>query len=403
MPNYFYKAKSQTGEEKTGILEAKDEYELARILREKGLILIKADLEKKKISFHFSISFGKIPLAEKMFFTRNLQVMISAGISLPRAISSLARQVKNKKFKSVLENISQEITKGKKFSEAISKFPEVFNEFYQSMVKVGEETGSFEEALKVLARQMEKENEIRSRIIGASIYPAVILLAMIGIGILMLVLVIPKIIEVFRALDLKLPPTTRFVISMAEFFIKNGYFIIGILAIFIFLFYRIAKTKKGKKFFDNLTLKTPIISGLVQKINTATTARNLSSLLSAGVSLPRALEITGNTLGNSLYKEILFLASEKVIKGEKLSFFLKPYSRFYPETLIQMIEVGEETGETVTVLVKLAEFYEEEVSNTMKNLVSIIEPILMIIIGTAVGFFAVAMFQPIYSMMEAIK
>ena len=403
MPKYFYKAKSKTGEEKSGILEAQDEYHLARILREEGLILIKAEIEKKKRSYHYSLSLGKISLAEKMFFTRNLQVMVSAGVSLPRAISSLAKQVKSKNFKEILEKISQDITKGKKLSESISQFPQVFNDFYQNMIKVAEETGNLEEVLGILARQIEKENEIKSRIIGASIYPVVILLAMLGIGILMLVMVIPKIIETFKTLEVKLPPATRFVVGLTELLTQKGHIIIVVFFISFFLFYKIVKTKKGKKILDKIFLKIPIISGLIQKINTATAARNLSSLLSSGISLPRALEITGNTLGNSLYKESLLSAAERIVKGEKLSLFLKSYLKIYPGTFVQMIEVGEETGETTTVLMKLAEFYEEEVSNVTKNLVSVIEPILMVIIGAAVGFFAVSMFQPIYSMMEAIK
>lgn len=403
MPKYFYKAKSKTGEEKSGVLEAQDEYHLARILREDGLILIKVEAEKKKRTNRPFLSLGKISLAEKMFFTRNLQVMVSAGVSLPRAISSLAKQVKSKNFKDILEKISQDITKGKKLSESISQFPQVFNEFYQNMIKVAEEAGNLEEVLGILARQIEKENEIKSRIIGASIYPAVILLTMTGIGILMLILVVPKLIEAFKSLELELPPTTRFVVGLTELLMQKGHIIIVVFFILFFLLYKIVKTKKGKKFLDKIFLKIPIISGLIQKINTATAARNLSSLLSSGISLPRALEITGNTLDNSIYKESLLSATERIVKGEKLSLFLKSYLKIYPDTFIQMIEVGEETGETTTILMKLAEFYEEEVSNVTKNLVSVIEPILMVIIGAAVGFFAVSMFQPIYSMMETIK
>jgi type IV pilus assembly protein PilC len=403
MPKYFFVAKSFEGQTKTGEREAKDIHQLASTLRQEGLILIRAEVEKEKRKFQISFpSFG-IPLSEKLFFTRNLEVMISAGIPLPRAIFSLKEQAKNKRFKKALEKIEEDIKKGTKFSDAISEFPQIFNEFYQSMVKVAEETGNLEEVLGILARQMEKENEMKSKIIGALIYPAVVVLAMVGIGILMLIMVVPKLAETFKELEVELPLTTKIVIGLGDFLSQKWYLFFGILFFSIFIFFQILKTKIGKKIFDKISLKIPIISGLIQKTNSASTARNLSSLISGGVSLPRALEITANTLGNVFYKEALFSAVERVKKGEKLSLALKPYQKIYPLTLIQMIEVGEETGETSEVLLKLAEFYEEEVSNVTKNLVSVIEPVLMLFIGGVVGFFAVSMVQPMYSMLGAIK
>lgn len=402
MPKYFFVAKSLEGETKTGQREADDLHQLAAALRQEGLILIRVEKEKKKgIKISFP-TFG-IPLSEKMFFTRNLQIMISAGVPLSRAISSLADQTKNKGFKKVLKKIEKDILRGNKFSDSISSFPNVFDEFYQSMIKVAEEAGNLEEVLGILARQMEKENEIKSKIKGAMIYPAVIILAMIGIGILMLILVVPKLAETFKELEIQLPLTTRIVIFLGEFLARYWYlFVLGLIFI-LFLFFQFLKTKIGKKIFSKISLKFPIFSGLVKKQNAASVARNLSSLISGGVSLPRALEVTANTLGNVYYKEALISAIERVKKGEKLSVALKEYKKIFPLTLIQMIEVGEETGETSEVLSKLAEFYENEVTESAKNLASVIEPILLLIVGAAVGFFAISMVQPMYSMLGAIK
>jgi type IV pilus assembly protein PilC len=403
MPKYSFFAKSLEGKTEKGVLEAKDEFELAKALKERGLILIRAEKVKEKKRFQFSLPSRGVPLSEKMFFTRNLKVMISAGVPLPRAILSLSQQAKNKRFKNALEKISEKIVKGEKFSDAISSFPQIFNEFYQNMIKVAEETGRLEEVLEILARQMERENELRSKIIGALIYPAVIVCALIGIGILMLVVVVPKLAETFKELGVQLPLTTRIVISLGTFLEKNFLILFISLIFLIFLFLQFLRTKVGKRIFDKISLSLPIFSSLVKKSNSASTARSLSSLISAGVSLPRALEITGNTLGNVFYKEVLFEAAEKVRKGGKLSESLKPYQKIYPLTLISMIEIGEETGETSEVLSKIADFYESEVSDTAKNLTSIIEPVLMLIIGAAVGFFAISMVQPMYSMMGAIK
>ena len=240
MPRYFYTAKSLKGEEKSGIMEAKDIHQLAKKLREQDFILIRAEAEEEKIkkrkliiSFPF---FGGVSLKEKMFFTRNLQVMISAGLPLPRALETLASQTKSKKFKKILSAIREDIIKGKSFSEALFPYPNVFSELFQSMVKVGEEAGTLEEVLKILASQMEKEQELKSKIQGAMIYPAVIICALIGIGILMLVMVVPKLAEIFKELQVELPATTKIVIALGIFFVEKWYLIILILIFIIFIF-----------------------------------------------------------------------------------------------------------------------------------------------------------------------
>jgi len=405
MARYFYTAKSLKGEEKSGVLETKDIHQLAQKLHEQGFILIKAtpEGEQLKKKFKFPLPSSGPSLTEKMFFTRNLQVMISAGLPLPRAIETLASQVKSKKFKRVLSNIKEEIVKGKNFSDTLANEPNIFSELFQSMIKVGEEAGTLEEVLKVLALQMERERDIKSKIKGAMIYPAIIIFAMLGIGILMLVTVVPQLAETFKELEIELPLTTRIVIGIANFLTQKWYLVIVILFVLIFLFWQISKTKSGKKLFDFFTLKFPIISPIIKNTNSAYTVRTLGSLISAAVPLTQALEITSRTLGNVFYKTALQDVAEKVRKGEKMSATLKLYENIYPLTVIQMISVGEETGETSAILLKLADFYEEEVSNATKNLAAVIEPVLMLIIGAAVGFFAVSMVQPMYSMLGAIE
>ncbi len=406
MPKYFFTAKSLKGEPKSGTLEAKDKSELARALRQEGYVLISASLEGEEIKrkkFKISLPFlGRVSLTEKMMFTRNLQVMIAAGISLPRALGILALQTKSKKFEKALFNVSKEITRGKSFSDSLQKHPDIFPEVFTSMVKVGEEAGTLEEVLKTLTQQMEREYELKSKIKGAMIYPAVIIFAMLGIGFLMLVMVVPRLAETFRELNVELPPTTKLVISFGTFLAEKWFF--GILmAIGIFFVFRIIlKTKKGKRMIDSLFLKIPIISPIIKKTNSASTVRTLSSLFASGVPIVRALEIVSGSLGNIYFREAMAESAEKVRKGSKLSEALKPYQDIYPSIIIQMIEVGEETGETSDVLGKLADFFETEVGNATKNLSAVIEPILMLIIGAVVGFFAISMVQPMYSMLGAI-
>jgi len=405
MPRYFYTAKSLSGEEKSGVLEAKDIHQLAQKLKGEGFILIKAILEEEKLKKKFEIklpSFG-VSLTEKMFFTRNLQVMISAGLPLPKALGILSLQSKSKKLKAALLKIREEIIKGESFSNALSNYPDIFSELFQNMTRVGEEAGNLEEVLKILAQHLEKENELRSKIKGAMIYPLVIICAMIGIGILMLVTVVPQLAQTFSEFEVELPLTTRIVIGLGNFLAQKWYVVFVFLIFLVFCFWQFLKTKAGKRMIDSFSLKLPVISPIIKNTNSAYTVRTLSSLIAAGVALPRALEITARTLGNNYYKNALGEAAEKVRKGEKLSDALRIYEDIYPLTVIQMVSVGEETGETSNVLTKLADFFEEEVSNSTKNLASVIEPVIMIIIGAAVGFFAISMIQPMYSILGAIQ
>jgi len=407
MPKYFYTAKSLKGEEKSGTLEAKDIHQLAKKLREQDFILIKVETEGEKIKKRKLVItlpfFGGVSLKEKIFFTRNLQVMISAGFPLPRVLEILANQTKSKKFKKALSDIKEDIIKGKSFSEALCPYSYIFSEVFQSVVKVGEESGTLEEVLKILANQMEKENELKSKIMGAMIYPAVIICAMMGIGILMLVMVVPKLAAIFEALQVELPVTTKLVIFLGTFFVEKWYLVILISIFLIFIFSQIIRTQKGKMVLDAFLLKAPIISPIIKETNSATVVRTLSSLIVAGVPLVRSLEIVSGTLGNIHFKTAIIEAVEKVRKGEKLSEALKPHQATFPPIVVQMLAVGEETGETSNILAKLADFFEEEVGRATQNLASVIEPVIMLIIGAAVGFFAISMVQPMYSMLQAIK
>jgi type IV pilus assembly protein PilC len=403
MPIYSYFAKSLDGREKKGVLEAKDDKDLARILKQEGYILIFATLEKKKPKLSFNFFQPKISLKEKLFFVRNLQVMISAGISIPKALYSLAEQTKNKRFKKILLSLAEDVTKGKNLSEAVLSFPDVFSEFFQNMVKVGEETGSLESILLKVGDQMEREYELKNKIVGALIYPAVILTFLVLEGILMLAFVVPKLSQAFKELGVKLPFTTKIVISLGEFFVKNWHFLV-LFVFLIFIFFQfLKKVEIFKKFIDKISLSLPIISPIVKNLNSAFFTRSFGILFSSGVSIVKSLDITSNILDNLYFKTALREASEKVKKGEKLSQILKNYSNIFPATVIEMLAVGEETGQTSEVLAKLADFFEEEVTNATKNLVSVIEPLIMIFVGVIVGFFAVSMVQPMYSMIQTIK
>ena len=403
MPTYTYTAISKKGEYSKGEEIAKDEHELAQRLRKKGYILTEALVQgKKKPNFLsleiFSGLFG-VPLAEKLMFMRTLKVMISAGIALPKTLEVLSLQTKSSKLKNALEEMRKRVLRGQQLSDAMSSYPAIFPDLVVNMIRTGEESGTLENVLSHLTLQLEREHDLRSKIQGALVYPAVILVAMFGIGTLMLITVVPNLAATFEELQVPLPASTRAIISFADFLVNFWYLAILLAVGGAALGYRVLRTKAGKNLLDTVILRVPIVGPIVKKVNTAFFARTMSSLIGAGIPMVRALEVTATVLGNTHFRKVLYEGAEEMRKGVKLSKVLSRYTNLYPIVVVQMIEVGEETGQTSELLAKLADFFEEEVTNITKNLASIIEPVLMLIIGAVVGFFAVSMIQPMYSML----
>jgi len=331
-----------------------------------------------------------------------LSVMIKAGFSLNKALQVLILQTKNRRFVKVITEIEQDVRKGTAFGDALAKYPDIFSDLFVNMVKVGEASGNIEGNLKLLAVQMKKDHDLRSGIKSAMMYPAVILIAMLAIGTGMMIFVVPNLISVFEELNAELPFATRMVIFISKFLSAQWWLVILVLVFLIIGFRLILRTKEGIRMLDNMILKMPIFGNISKEINSARMARTLSSLIESGVSIVKALEVSAGTLTNSLFSESLILASKEVQKGQPLSQSLAASPNLFLPIVTQMIQVGEETGTLGEITKRLAEFYEEEVANVTKGLSTIIEPILMVIIGAAVGFFAISMIQPMYSMMNSI-
>ncbi len=405
MPKYFYKAKNLKGEEKEGFLEAPDISSLAKILHKKGYFLVSTgETSKGKIT---NISFLKkletVSLTEKLFFTRNLKVMVETGVSLPRAINILANQAKTEKFKRILEKISEEVVSGRNLSYAVGLYPRVFSNIYKETLKIGEETGNLEDSLEILSTQMEREHNLKSEVKTAMAYPVVVLIMAVFIGIVMFIFAVPKMKDAFKQFDMPLPLTTRMIFSFSEALIHYWPAVIIAFAAIIFgLYSLVKKNKKGGKAISAIWLKVPLISKIVREINSALILRTLSSLLRAGVPIVKSLEITSGTVNNFYFKDSLKKSAKDVEKGGKLSQSLKKYKGLYLPMVVEMIEIGEETGETSKVLENLADFYEEESSATLQRLSSMIEPLLILFIGGIVGFFAISMMQPMFSIMQGI-
>lgn len=401
-----YTAKNYSGQTKGGEAVVKDERELASQLRAEGFVITSCKEiagQENKIHVNFLNRFFKVPVREKMVLIRNLSIMISSGISISRALKNAALQTRNRKLAKILDHAREDVQTGISLSDAFSKYPGVFNELFVNMIRVGEVAGNLEEVLTILASQLEKEYELGSRVKGAMIYPAVILAAMVGIGALMMVYVVPQVTKVLSDLGSELPFTTRMIISISDALRQHYLIILGGLAVLgvggkLFL-----TLNTGKKTLGLFLIYIPFVKNIVIKLNCARFARIYSSLLKSGVPVVEALKILSRTLTNFYYSRAMTQAAENVQKGISLSQMTLREKKIFPALVSQMIEVGEETGKTETVLLKLAEFYEEEINQLTKNMSSIIEPVLMLIIGGAVGFFAVSILQPMYSVLENIK
>lgn len=398
---YSYRAVDQTGKSLSGEREAGSERELANSLRRSGLILLEANSAEaraagRRFSFAIPNSFRRITLVERMMFARNLAVMIGAGLALTRALQALEEQTANRYFRDVLASIRQAVTAGKSFADGLRIHEKVFGVLFVNMVESGEISGNLERVLKILARQMQRDHDLRSKVRGALIYPAIIVIALVGIGILMMIFVVPTLTQTFAELEIDLPITTRIIIVGSNFLLAYyGYvFVLAVLAVAAVV--RLLRTAAGKRIFDTVVLKVPVLGSLIQKLNAARFARTLSSLLSSGIQITRALEVSAAVLGNVQFRITLEAAAVGIQRGTPLSELLAVRPDLFPPLVTQMVQVGEETGTISRMLLRLALFYEEEVTAVTKNLSSVIEPVLMIVIGAVVGLFAVAMIQPIY-------
>ena len=349
------------------------------------------------------ISFGTgIKTDEKITFTKNLAAMISAGLTLTRALSVIERQSKNKFMKKIVIDLEEEVKKGSSFHEALARHRKVFSELFIAMTKAGEESGTLAESLAVVARQMDKAHTLQKKVKGAMIYPAIILTAIVIIGVLMLMFVVPTLSSTFKELNVDLPAATKAIIDVSDFMAANVVLVLALLVAFFAGIVFFAKSKPGSKLIMMAALRIPVIGELVRETMSARAARSLSSLLSSGVEMLSALKIAGEVTGDNAFGKVLREAEERVRKGDPLSAPFIEHPKLYPVFVGDMIAVGEETGKVADMLGQVAQYYETDVEERTKDLSTIIEPILMLFIGGAVGIFAMAMITPIYSLSDKI-
>lgn len=403
MSLFHYKAIDKEGATVEGDIEAENRIELAHKLKADGVSVI-AVSEKGLSKFNIKINIpflGGVKAHDKIIFARNLGSMIEAGLPMTRALSIMERQSKGE-LRDILVKIQQDVSTGQTLSQSMAKYPKIFSQLFISMVKAGEESGNLTMALKNVALQMEKSYQLTKKVRGAMMYPAVIFSLMIVIGVLMMVYMVPTLSSTFAGLGIKLPLSTRIIIATSN--ILKEYFILIIIGVIVSVIGTIyfLRTKIGSRMSDYLSLHTPIIGDIVKEVNAARTARTLSSLLSSGVDIVVALSVTEEVLQNSYYKAVLKSTQATIQKGDLISKIFAENEKLYPLFVGEMMSVGEETGKIGEMLLGVAEFYEEDVDQRTKDMSSVIEPFIMIVIGVAVGAFAISMLAPTYSLVDAI-
>ena len=422
MADFTYDAINSQGQHVNGTITAGTREEAVKNLRDQGSkpLSVKESKAKSKLGG----GGGKVKQRDLVIFTRELSTMISAGVPLPRALATLAGQVENKYFKEVISGINHDVESGSPLADGMAKYPRTFSDVYTNMVKAGEASGILDEILKRLATQVEKDASIHKKIKSAMAYPIVILsitiIAFFGI----MLFILPKIGKIFKDLggpNAQLPVYTRALLGISNFLVghtimhsipllnkipiikllPNMLFIIGLVLIGVIYLRRYIRTEKGRYKWHLLLLKTPIIGNIIAKVAIARFARTFSSLMGSGVSVLDALEVTGKAVGNSVIQKELQQISEAVKNGQPLGKELLG-ARFFPPIVGQMMAVGEETGKIDQVLVKVADFYEEEVDAVIDGMASIIEPIMIIVLGSFVGLIAASVMGPIASLSKNI-
>lgn len=402
MPIFSYVAKDFQGNYHKGEIETVDQSQVALLLRRKKLIVISIKVINEPSQKLWDKYLSRISFNDVVIMTRQLATMVEAGLVLSEALDILEEQQTNQKFKKVLENISADVKGGIDFASALEKFPDVFPLLYSRLVRAGQASGKLDVILLDLANNLEKEREFKSKVQGAMIYPMVILVMMLGVMMVMVFFVMPKLMGLYSESGLELPLPTKIMLGFTNFMLNFWWMLVGILAIIVVALKRYVSTPEGRLFLDKLLLRVPVAGRVISLVILTSFTRTLGLLVSAGLSILESIKIVGDIAGNQVYKESLEVAYRGVERGLSFSSQLLGLPVF-PKIVGQMIKTGEETGKLDDVMFRLSDYFEMEADNSLKNITTLIEPIILIILGLGVGFLVLSVILPIYQLTTNIK
>jgi len=400
MPLYNYTAKDEKGIKKNGTVDARDKNTAVELLKSQNLFVV--SLEEKKESLLLElIKFRGVPSSEVVAFTRQFSTMISAGLPISKALDVLTEQTQNANLKRILYDILKSVEGGLSLSEALGRYSDVFSPTYQALVRAGESSGKLDEILNRLAIKMEEQREISARFRGAMIYPAIVFIAMIGVFILLMVFVIPKLADMYRNMNVELPKITQVMIVVSDFMAKNLLWF-PVVAVVAGLFIRyFLKTEQGREIVSEVTFKLPIFGKIAKLKELSQFTSTLSLLLASAVPIVESLGIVSTVAGSPSFKRAAKEAASQVEKGNELADYFKS-NQIFPPLVSQMAGVGQETGKMDEVLQKVAVYFDGELNHLIQGLSAALEPIILIILGTMVGFLIVSIITPIYKITSSI-
>ncbi len=397
MPHFSYTAKNSEGQAIKGTVEASSYDTATDELRERQLIVLslKAKSDTNIVEW-FRQQVYRVSVKEITFFSRQLAVMIGATIPVVRSLRALTRQTKNEYFQVVIADIASDVDGGAKLSQALMKYPKIFDQFFIHMVRSGETTGRLDKVLDYLANQKEKDYSLRSRVRGAMVYPAFIISVMGVVGVVMMVYVLPQLTGILTQNGATLPLTTRVLMGISDFMMNDWWLILLVLIVGITGVVLYVRTENGNYAFDYLKIRLPILGPIYQRITLSRFCISLSNLLASGVTLPTSLGIVGDIVDNAVYRGIIQRTIHEVESGNSISSVFV-HQDVIPPILTQMVSVGEETGRLDDILSKLGDFYNKEVDAAIAVLTSLIEPLIIIILGIGAGFMVTGILTPIYN------
>src|SRR3989338_3395249 len=395
---FKYRGKDQTGRDVEGSIEAQSKSDAVTTLGEQGVAILFLEPERKKSALNINLPFlNAVKTKDLVLFSHQLAVMSTATLPIVQSLRILIEQTDNQHFKAVISEIADDVEGGERLSNALERHNKVFSPFFIAMIRSGETSGSLDKVLNYLADEQEKDYALMSKIKGAMIYPAFILSALFGVGIIMMVFVVPKITAILAETGGELPLATRLLVGTSDFMV-NFWWAIIIVAIIVFASIKFAlKKPMVKKYWDFAKLKLPVFGGLFQKIYLVRFTRSMSTLVEGGVLITTSLEIVSDVVGNAYYKDLILRTARNVEDGNSVAaLFLE--SKQVPPMIAHMLSVGEKTGRVGEVLSRMTDFYAREVESSVANLISLIEPMIMVIMGLGVGVMVAAVIMPMYNM-----
>jgi type IV pilus assembly protein PilC len=402
MAKFTYSARDSKGKEISGKMEARDGEALAEILQDKGLVVVsikeQASIDLEELS---QINIGGIPMKEKVIFMRQLATMVGAGLPLTRGLQVMEQQIENVAFRKIISQVKTSVESGKSLAESFRGADEVFDDVAINLIEAGESSGNLDDILDKLAVELEESKKLKAKLKSALTYPMILLVVIVGVMLLMMFVLVPSMSEIYAEFDAELPWITKFLMNMSNFFVGYWWAVLVAILGLVIGFKVWVDTPNGSRTKDRILVKMPIVGIIISKMQIAQFTRLLGLLLSSGLSIIRALELTALSLSNQMFREVVLEAKKEVEKGGSLALPIAR-SEYYPLIVSSMIAVGEETGELDNVLAKVAEYYKDEVDVATENMSSILEPVFLILMGLAIAFISLGIYMPMFQLSEVM-